>query len=176
MRNATVKRWAAAATMALAVAHPPSAVADPAQIPDLSRYAPLRYEDYPQYNDYPGWVGLQFLTPSGYRCRLKYNQKPNASIAECWGALPATSSNLVRTSNRGPTTFDTKDLTEQEQYRRSDGTAAVVPISPDTYKLLPAGSSITAPDLGTCAVTSTTTTCETGSHGFILDPQGNHSF
>lgn len=171
-----MKRWPAGLAVVLAGLGGPSATADPGQMPDLSSYIAAKVDDYMRYYNYPGWVGVQFLTPGGYRCRLIYNLKPNASIAECWGSLPATSFNVVTANNYGPTKFDTIDLAKQEEYRAADGSVTPVPIRPEDYKLLPAGTKITAPDLGTCAVTSATTTCEVADHGFVLDPQGNQTF
>jgi hypothetical protein len=155
----------------------PSAKADPGPIPDVNNYPSVNVNDYPGYYAYPGTDGVQFFTQAVDRCRLTYNMKPNVSTAQCWGSLPATSYNLVSAYDQGaPAKFDNADLAKQEEYRKAHGSPMPVPISPDAYKLLPAGSKITYPDSGTCAATAVTTTCEVVGHGFILDPQGNRIF
>lgn len=155
----------------------PSVKADPGAMPDLSGYTLVNVGDYPKFYTYPGTGGVQFVTPGGYRCRLTYNMKPNVSMAECWGSLPATSSNYISANNyQRPAKFDVVDLAKQEEYRKADGSPTPVPITPDAYKLLPAGSKITFTNAGTCAVAASTTTCEVAGHGFVLDPQGNQTF
>lgn len=172
-----MRRWSVGVAAVLAVFGGPSAMADPGPIPDVSDYPSVNVNDYPGYYTYPGTGGVQFFTPAGYRCRLTYNMKPDVSTAQCWGSLPATSHNVVSAYNQGaPAKFDNTDLAKQEEYRKADDPPTPVPISPDAYKLLPAGSTITYPDSGTCAATAVTTTCEVVGHGFILDPQGNRIF
>jgi hypothetical protein len=172
-----MRQWAVGGAAVLAVCGGPSAMADPGPIPDVSDYTPMNVNDYPGYYTYPGTGGVQFFTPAGYRCRLTYNLKPRYATAQCWGSLPSTSFNLVSANNPGvPAKFDHADLAAQEEYRKADGSPTPMPISPDAYKLLPAGSKITYPDSGTCAVTAVTTTCGVAGHGFVLDPQGNRTF
>lgn len=158
----------------------PVAGADPGQIPDLSGYTAVDIHDYNTYYNYPTTNGAQFVTPGGYRCRITYTGRANPPMkqATCWGALPGTSSNAVSVfaaMQLDPATFSTVDLTDMEKYtdykEPRDRT-----VDPADYKLLPAGSKLTYPDTGTCAVTEVSTVCVVGDHGFELSAKGSRVF
>ncbi|MCV7235240.1 hypothetical protein [Mycobacterium branderi] len=159
----------------------PAAMAAPSPVPDLSGYHSVEPKDYTTYYNYPTTNGAQFLTPGGYRCRITYTGRANPPFktAECWGALPATAFNLVvvaTSMSANPAQFDNIDLAKMETYNGWEDPTKPLPISPDAYKPLPAGSKLTYPDSGTCAATATTTTCVLGDHGFVLDPSGSRTF
>ncbi|MEZ0362218.1 hypothetical protein ACAG26_00735 [Mycobacterium sp. pUA109] len=175
---------AAACVWASAVL-PPAAAADPGQFPDLSGYTAVDASKYATYYNYPTSGGVQFVAPAGYRCRITYTLKANYGLTQCWGALPATSANVV-TVTRGPTAltpgaFGTADLAEMDKYRTMGKRDVVdATFGPEAYQPLPAGSKVSWDSSGTCGVDDTTTACVMGSaperHGFVLSAQGSWTF
>lgn len=63
----------------------PFAAADPTQFPDLSNYASVNAAEYTTFHAYLT-RGVQFATPGGYRCRMRFTHKQNGAYMECWGA------------------------------------------------------------------------------------------
>jgi hypothetical protein len=168
----------------------PSAVADPPQFPDLSGYTAVKAADYKTYSAYMT-VGLQFVTPGGYRCRMSFTQKANASIMACWGSLPGTPHNhaaltYLAGSDNSAATFDDVDLSKMESYQWMDGPGAWHDgtVDPRDYTPLPPHSKVTFLDgpSQTCAVDDSITACELTDpdrrqqHGFVLASQGSWTF
>jgi hypothetical protein len=81
----------------------PSAAADPPQFPNLSGYTDVNYKHHVTYSAY-STLGVQFVTPGSYRCRLSYISKAATSLRQCWGSLPAD-----------------KDLSSMAHYQWMDG-------------------------------------------------------
>jgi hypothetical protein len=178
-------QWLPVVTTLLSILAAAPAMAEPSQTPDLSGYTPMNAKDYATYYNYPTTSGLQFVTPSGYRCRITYTGRANPPYksTSCWGVLPGTSSNFVGVTagmKVDPAQFGNADLTALETYSPppSSSTPSISPatVSPDAYKPLPAGSKVGWSDSGTCAVTDVMTVCVLGDHGFVLDPHGSRAF
>jgi hypothetical protein len=171
------------ATISLGTLAAPTAIADPGEPPDVSGYTAADVKDYATYYSYPATNGVQFVTPGGYRCRITYTWKanPNVKDAACWGSLAGTPFNFAGVRvylTHDPAELANVDLSGMEQYYPpppADSSVAL-PISPDAYKPLPAGSKLSYPGSATCAVTETMTVCELGDHGFVLDPTGSRTF
>jgi hypothetical protein len=179
-----MNRWLTGTSILFGALTAPTAQADPSSVPDLRGYRSVDVKDYDSYYTYPTTNGKQFATPAGFRCRITYTGRANVREATCWGRLPGTSFNSVAVQTGvkfDPAAFGNVDLTAMEIYQPPpsfDQPKNPPPqtISPDTYKLLPAGSMLTYPESATCAVTDVTTTCVLGAHGFVLDPNGSRAF
>ena len=182
-------RLCASAFLTISATALPSAVADPAQFPDLSGYSDANAPDYTTYSAYMT-AGVQFQTPGGYRCRMSYTTKAARSDLSCWGSLPGTSHNYVGLRyvggpNSPGAEFSDIDLASMEMYDWMDGSGTHErTISPDAYKLLPPHSKVMYSEgtPKTCAVDSSMTACELKGtapdqhHGFVLSPQGSWTF
>ena len=167
----------AAVLLAVSPAALPSAAADPQRFPDLSGYPEVNSTDYLTYSAY-STSGVQFVTPGGYRCRLSYISKAAASLIGCWGALPASSHNLVEVSYpSGGAAFADKDLAAMEHYQWMDGPGNWHDgtVSPDAYKPFPPHSKVTYSG-ETCGLDESMTACVLAGHGFVLSPNGSWTF
>jgi hypothetical protein len=171
-----------AAAVGAGVLLAPPARADPGPVPDLSGYRAVDLHGYGSFYNYPTTGGTQFTTPGGYRCRITFTGKANGRDAQCWGALPGTAFNVVGVRawvDAGPGAFANVTPADMETYHSPpsrDTPVETKTVDPRSYTPLPAGSKITYPDSGTCAVTATTTSCVLGQHGFVLDPAGSRTF
>lgn len=177
-----------AVVVAISSTTAPTAAADPQQFPDLSGYTDINENDYLTYSAY-STLGVQFVTPGGYRCRMSYISKAATSAIQCWGSLPGTSHNLVGVSYPSSTgdgaKFADKDPSSMEKFQWMDGPGNWHDgtVSPDAYKPSPAHSKVTY-ERETCGVDQSMTACvvaggqanQDQSHGFVLSPNGSWTF
>lgn len=160
----------------------PVASADPHQFPDLSDYHAVNADDYETYATY-GIQGVQFATPTGYRCRMSTNLKASRQVMECWGALPGTALNhvgfITQSKRTTAATFSNVDPSSMEQYDFGPSGGSAGLIDPKNYKPLPTHNKVSFAGFS-CGVDSATTACEaddpSNRHGFVLSQQGSWTF
>ncbi|BDE14713.1 MULTISPECIES: hypothetical protein [Mycobacterium] len=163
----------------------PTAAADPDQFPSLSYYGAVNTADYQNYSAYMT-SGVQFATPTGYRCRMMFVHKQNGAYMSCWGSLPGTEYNHVGLVyapgvSKDAAVFSNVDLSAMDAIPSGPGVTGRSLTAQD-YKLLPIHSKIVYTDgpLQTCGVDQTMTACELvdgeQKHGFVISPQGSWVF